>query len=501
MKKNPSIGEEELSCLRGLLASRTGLRVEDQNMDKLRTVVAARIAAAADGDAEAYCRLLEADTAATGDEWNELVSQLTVGESFFFRDGGLFSLLQHRILPELIAARRSSRQLRIWSAGCSTGEEPYSLAMAVDTVMPDRSGWDILVLGTDVNRRAIEQARAGSYGAYSLRGLKDDLRARYFRQHGRHWVVEDGIRGMVRFDYGNLVADSFPVYSTQLHDMDLIVCRNVFIYFGREAISLVVPKLASTLRVGGYLITGHGELIGQNPGILRTRLFPESVVYQRAAESGETAIRHVPKPPVPIPQLFPPPGEAPEVKPAAPARAQPAAQPPGGPPQALLSQAENLFQAGAYAAAVGKAEEVEKRHPRHFGALYLMAQAHANLGRYDDAQRYARKAIEADRLAFAPFYLLAHVAELQGDIDEAKKLLNKVIYLEPSFVAAYLDLGALHEREGNDAKALTAHRTALALVRKLPPDATLKPYVELTAGEVRAYLEKRVGEHGRPGTK
>ena len=296
--------QDALARIRVLLAHRTGLKLDEKDMDTLRDVVAARLAATGVAEA-AYCQLLEADSGASGDEWKELVGRLTVGESYFFRDAGQFELLRHWILPELIEARKTSRTLRLWSAGCSTGEEPYSLAILLDMLLPDPAGWDVSIIGTDVNRHAIHSARQGVFSAYALRSLNDDLiKARYFIQRDRHWILDEAIRARVRFEYGNLVADSFPVYSTQLHDMDLILCRNVFIYFDHEAIALVLPKLVNTLRLGGYLLTGHGELIGQNPGLLHTRLYPESVVYQRVAGGGETRIPHIPHPPVPMPQVI-----------------------------------------------------------------------------------------------------------------------------------------------------------------------------------------------------
>jgi chemotaxis protein methyltransferase CheR len=485
-----AIPQDTLSRLRNLLASRTGLKHGEQDMTTLRDVVTARMASTGIADAAEYCQLLDTDEAASGDEWKELVGLLTIGESYFFRDAGQFELLRHLILPELIAARKPTRTLRLWSAGCSTGEEPYSLAILLDMLLPDVSEWDVSIIGTDVNRRAIQSARDGAFSEYSLRAMNDDLiKTRYFTHHNRRWLLSDSIRERVHFEYGNLVADSFPVYSTQLHDMDLIVCRNVFIYFDREAIGVVLPKLTNTLRVGGYLVTGHGELIGQNMGWLRARLYPESVVYQRVAPGEETRIPHIPRPPVPMPQLFPAPAPIPKPAPQPPA--------PVAPGQALHAQAEELFQAGAYAAAIEKARAAAALTPARFDTHYLMAQAYANLGDYDAARQCAQTAIGADRFAFGPYYLLAHVAELQGRAEEAKDFLNKVIYLEPSFTPAYLDIGALHEREGNAAKARRMRAVALDLLAKLPPDTLLAPYVELTAGKLRDYVTKLVGDQGK----
>ena len=144
-------------------------------MDKLRHTIKMRMAQQQLPNPEAYYQLLAVDTAASRQEWEELVLPLTIGESYFFRDSGQFSLLRHHILPELIERNRSTRSLRIWSAGCSTGEEPYSLAILVHELLPSHDDWDIVILGTDVNK--------GCHCDCSTRHLQATLPT-----HARSWI-------------------------------------------------------------------------------------------------------------------------------------------------------------------------------------------------------------------------------------------------------------------------------------------------------------------------
>lgn len=222
-------------------------------------------------------------------EWKELLLLLTTGESYFFRDSGQFFLLKNIILPELIAYQKNSWQqqgkmqptLRIWSAGCSTGEEAYSLAILLTEIIPDWQSWRLHILGTDINIESIKKARKGLYSSWSFRTVDEQKKNTYFIPDKNGWQIKDSIRQLVKFEYGNLVKDNFPDFSADIANMDLIVCRNVFVYFEPEAIAQVLKKFYQTLRPGGYLFTAHAELYGQQLDDFVSKVFPQSVIYQR----------------------------------------------------------------------------------------------------------------------------------------------------------------------------------------------------------------------------
>jgi chemotaxis protein methyltransferase CheR len=193
-----------------LIASHTGLQLRKEEANKLRQTIQSRMALQQLISPEAYYQLLSIDTAASRREWEELILPLTIGETYFLRDSGQFSLLRHRILPELIERNQGTRSLRIWSAGCSTGEEPYSLAMLAHELLPSRSDWNIAILGTDVNKHAIAAAQRGIYRQHSLRAIDQGLRKRYFHQHQDGWELDARVRSMVSFGLVNLLKDPFP---------------------------------------------------------------------------------------------------------------------------------------------------------------------------------------------------------------------------------------------------------------------------------------------------
>jgi chemotaxis protein methyltransferase CheR len=480
-----------------LIVTRTGLHIPPRDVGKLQEVIAARMRYLHLSEAREYFKILARDGAQNRQEWEEFTGPLTTGESYFFRDQGQFALLRTRILPEIIERNRRRRSLRIWSAGCSTGEEPYSLAILVAELLPEYNNWDVFLLGTDLNKVAVEKARRGLYSGWSLRGVSQDIKARYFHPCLHGWELDARIRSLAHFRSGNLFQDTFPSKSSGVHDFDLIVCRNVFIYFDRQAVSTVLHKFAQSLNDNGYLLTGHAEVSGLPPRQLRARRFPESLVYQREqrmaalgksrslAQDGVIARASVRGS---QPQSLHDSGSVLQRAELATAKRAPLQQ------HATLQEAEQLVLGGNYQRAIAKLERLLQRDPDNLHALILSAQAQASLGLYEEATRQCRHAMTVDSLAVLPYYLLAHIAEHQGDLETAKALFKKALYLDPAFTPAYLELGALHEREGDTDRARKLRSIALDCLRALPPRALVNAYDAMTVGELQAYVEKLLAE-------
>lgn len=363
------------------------------------------------------------------------------GETYFFRDRGQSDLLRLRLLPELIGRRRDAKSLRLWSAGCASGEEAYSLAMLVDMVLPQRDSWEVLIVGSDIDQAALAKARRGRYGQWSFRTTPPELQRRYFRQAGDEWELDERIRRMVSFRAGDLIGEPFP--DEGLRDMDLILCRNVFIYFDAAAVAAVANKLAATLSEGGYLMTGHTELMGYRVGDLQSRLFVDGVVYRRLAREARPVVA------TPLPAH-------------------------GAPPPAPVPRAARVPQVPPTAAP--KMED-----------LLATARSLADRGDYNHAEQTCRQALTVAPLAPEPYFLLAQLAQLKGEFERAGELLDKTLYLDPDCVAAHLELAALCERTERLPRALALRRAALDIVRALPADAMVEPY-ETTAAEMAQCL-------------
>lgn len=463
-----------------LITAHTGLQFREAETDKLRHTVRARMAEHQLFNPEAYYQLLASDTAASRREWEELVLPLTIGESYFFRDSGQFSLLRQQVIPELIERNSAARSLRIWSAGCSTGEEPYSLAILVHELLPTRSHWNIVIVGTDVNKRALAAAQRGIYRQHSLRTLDPGLRNRYFHQHRGDWELDSRFRSMVSFHQVNLLKDPIPDPTVHLSDIDLILCRNVFIYFDRAAVTRVVSKFTKTLQVGGYLITGHAELHDQKPGELSVKTFPESIIYRREkACSGASQTIPLESRAAHVPSMTPP-----SVRPLEGSSSKPVAFPQ---PQSSASPCAKISCTVPHTAADSpnaQATSVED--------LYSQASGYADVGHYEAAIRSCQLALTRDGLAERPYYLLAQIAEVQGNIAAAKNFLKRILYLAPASVTAHLELGALYAREQDLPRARKMLNIALELLQGLPPETVIEPFADLSAAQLLPEVQRRI---------
>jgi chemotaxis protein methyltransferase CheR len=188
----------------------------------------------------------------------KIIDAITTQETLFFRDDSPFEALRHRVLPDLIDARTrngSPRRLRLWSAACSTGQEPYSLAMLLREMMPALAGWDVTILATDISDAAIRQASRGWYAAHEIgRGMKDPLLPKYFVPKQGGWQIKDEIRAMVAFQRRNLLQPF-----GDLGTFDVVLCRNVAIYFDAARRRDLFLRLADRLSQDGCLFVGSAE--------------------------------------------------------------------------------------------------------------------------------------------------------------------------------------------------------------------------------------------------
>lgn len=191
-----------------------------------------------------------------------LASHLTVRETYFFRENNTFELLEKKILPELIKTRqKNEKRLRIWCAGCSTGEEPYSVAILLIRMIPDFKDWNITILATDINPQTLQKAKEGIYSEWSFRGTPQWVKDDYFnKSNGGHYEIRPSLKDLVHFSYLNLMEDIYPALPNNTNAMDLILCRNVLMYFSPDQAKSVVGRFSQCLIETGFLIVGVVEV-------------------------------------------------------------------------------------------------------------------------------------------------------------------------------------------------------------------------------------------------
>lgn len=494
-----------LQQFRQLVAQRIGLQLREQESDFFRKTLNTRLKTLKLSEANEYFTLLSDKSTQGEAEWRQLSILLTNQESYFFRDQKQFELLRHHILPELIQTNKARKTLRIWSAGCSTGQEPYSLAILVDLLLPFHADWEIFILGTDLSEAALEKAREGVFAPWSFRSMESELQERYFHRHQGQFALNERIRKMVTFRHNNLFQDQFPLRSSDVHEMDLILCRNVFIYFQRDAVAMVLKKFEQTLREDAYLLTGHAELHDAPLGNLLPRIHPGTIIYQKNSHSD--APPRVQMPPAQPPRVQPAPPRPVEVsrQSASPSNSPLPAKNPiytNGTIQAedrrhadakRIQSALAMSRSGNVAAALTELAPLLISESPHFAALCLAAQGHANAGQYDQALRHCRQATAIEPFAPLPFHIQARIAEERGEREETKLLLKKVNYLAPSLPIPYLELAAIYEHEGDKPRAGKMRATALGLLNGLTPEQpvptdALSTDRVMTVAELRAHL-------------
>jgi chemotaxis protein methyltransferase CheR len=187
----------------------------------------------------------------------EIVEAMTTNESFFFRDKLPFDHFRDLVIPQLLAAREGERRIRIWCAAASTGQEPYSLAMCLSEMSNRLAGWQIEILATDISNDVLERARSGIYSHFEVqRGLPIQLLIKYFTQIGDRWQIAPQIRGMVKYQPLNLLHDF-----SRLGVFDLVICRNVLIYFSQDTKADVFHRLSGSTAADGFLMLGAAETV------------------------------------------------------------------------------------------------------------------------------------------------------------------------------------------------------------------------------------------------
>ena len=268
----------EIEGFRALVARRLGLHFDEAKLDFLADVVQRRMEATG-------CRLFASyrkrvtSLADERDEMRALAEHLTVNETYFFRYAEHFRAFAEVVVPERIRARGHDRRLRILSAGCSSGEEAYSLAILIRDRFPQLASWDVKIHGIDVNASMVGKAARARYSAWSLRGTSADMQMRYFHRDGGGFDLDSAVKAAVTFEERNLVEDD-PLFWQQ-DAFDAVFCRNVTMYFSSEITRCVIARIARSIAPGGFLFLGHAENLRGVSQEFHLRHTHETFYYQR----------------------------------------------------------------------------------------------------------------------------------------------------------------------------------------------------------------------------
>lgn len=269
--------DEEFRLLRELIKDYCGIYFDDDSIYLLESRLSRRLKLHHLDNFRDYYRLLLYDRYKE-EEFSELMDILTINETYFFREEIQLKALNEEILKDLYTAKKDTKKIRIWSAGCSSGEEPYTIAMLVLEQGAYFDGWDIEILGSDINQRVLQSARKGLYRKNSFRNTNEYFAKKYFKENDGIYKISDNIKKLVNFSYLNLL-DPFKVKFVET--MDVILCRNVLIYFHMDARKKVIENFYNRLSDGGYLLLGHAESLMNVSTSFTLKHLKNDMVYQK----------------------------------------------------------------------------------------------------------------------------------------------------------------------------------------------------------------------------
>jgi chemotaxis protein methyltransferase CheR len=459
--------DPHFQTLKDALVARTGHAYYQDKDDLLWERLRRRLSATRRDNLATYLELLQAEDQRSATEWALLEAEVTIGETYFFRYAEQFAALRDHILPTLIASHADSRRLRIWSAGCSTGAEPYSLAIVISELLGERlPDWRVSILGTDLSEPALEKAREARYGSWALRTVTPDQRDRYFeRQDATTWRLRSSYRSLVRFQRHNLVTLLDPDVPLQFSDFDLILCRNVLIYFHPDLGLRVVRALRDRLSDVGWLILGHADANPWHADLMSVQTFDGAVAYRKHAASLDPA--HM----LPMPlsaEAEQPPSPAFAARPAASKRPPAPARPERPQPVPDTAPDATAFD-----------------QVRHL----------ADSGHCTDALQRARAMREAQAPTPSLLYYLGLLETECGSETRAEDALRSALYLDHGFVMAHYQMGLLLSRQGRIAAARRSIGNAARLAAARPASEILPESDGLSAASLHSMARQVLARH------
>lgn len=469
------LSKHEFILFKNYIQKNSGIYFDDNKKDSLRVSLYLRMYQNKLKNYHDYYQMLISPYEGEK-EFRELLSLITVNETHFFRNKPQFEALRKKILPEIIKRKeKADRCISIWSAGCSTGEEPYSIAITLLEILEAPETWRIEILASDISRKALSAAERGIYSVRSLRNADATIIKKYFhREDGGKYKLDEKVKKMVSFTYRNLAKQPYPV-ARVLGGWDIIFCRNVMIYFKIESIKEVINNLYNSLSDNGYLFLGDTEMLYQISDKFEPVELEGAFVYRKRRT--EVAVEPTEKAPG---------AELKEIK-------------------LMKKETEQMKERSVVAAALKERREDGESHcraayedykkenfeqaqlelikaieldPDNVKAHLLLGNIYANQGKYDEAEGEILQTLKRDVFLPEAYYLLGVVFEKKGLIDKAIRELKKAIYLDKDFALAHLNLAHIYSTRKMTKEAVRAYQNAVRSLRHKP----LTKWVGLSGG-------------------
>ena len=490
MRTAPAIGDAKLTRFAELIEQRLGLQYAGSSLAELEAIMTARMRELQCRSVDAYLKQLESD-GSRHEELRELAAKLTIGETYFFRAPEQLSVFSAVAIPRLTGGD-PARPIRILSAGCSTGEEPYTLAMILRELGP-LAPVEVSILAIDINPGALAKARRGNYSAWAMRATPPDCVEKYFRRERAQFVLNESVQAMVRFDERNIACEDYQFW--QPHRFDIIFCRNVIMYLSARVVGEVIARFARALAPDGFLFLSHAEPLRGISQAFHVQHAESAFYYVLRKPSGSptwpaprartvSPRKDVVRPPMP---LVSPKRVTAEPAPPSFAAMNPAEK------GASLSLGAALMKTEQYDEALATLEALAPADRLDPDVLLLTAIIQLERGQLDQAAALCSSLLALDGLNAAAHYLTALCHEHGGHRAAAIDSYRVGVYLDAAFAMPHLRLGLMFRRDGDRQSARRELQSASVLLAQEDPARVLlygggfsrTTLIDLCASELR----------------
>lgn len=490
--------QEEIKKYEGefisLIHRRLGIMVHHQIREMYKAI--------ADACLKFHCQpaayLTELNHCPEDSPWLEhLILRITIGETYFFRDKNQMKMLQETILPGIIKNKRENNNLslRIWSAGCSSGEELYTIIMMLYHLLPDLSKWTLNLIGTDINTKQLQKAISGNYTEWSMRSIADYYKQRYFTYQKNEYLLAPDIKTLANFFYLNLNEDNYPSIFNGTNSQDLIVCRNVLIYFNADSILHIMKKMNASLMPGGYLLLGASDPINQAE-IKNMYSYSHGALLKSRCEESP---KHETKPSFTSNIAAPPKVLPPMLKKKYTPTAHidfKVAKPEKYNLRELQQKATKLMAEFHWKEVL----ELINHHEQCAGQitnelLNIQALAYANLGQLKQALQSCTQSLAlnpTDKFSYITYSLI--LTEL-NKLVESETALRNALFLDHQFVIGHFQLGLLLLRKKLIAQGLKCLRNALTIASKEDERKLVPGCQDMSYGHFTEILKHEIAVH------
>lgn len=434
-------------------------------------------------------------TALTPQQIEILAKHLTIGETYFFRDKQLFSMLREEIFPEIIRRRQHrGKKIRVWSTACATGEEPYSIAILLNEMVPKHEGWNIEIIASDINPAFLKKAKEARYKAWSFRSMNKEVVEKNFHPgaHGEFTLIP-AIASLVQFYNINLIGDAYGSLNPFFSGFDLILCNNVLIYFSKEQVSATITRLVSSLADEGWFSVSAVEV----PFVSEPRLLNISSHHITVFKKTEKK----PPPPQPAPLKGKSSVEKKHEAPLAkshplPEQAAPLKKSEKSDPKEFYESCQSLYRQGLYTEVALQLSSVLKPclkqthlFKNHLKELRLLIHALANQGKLKEALEWCQMALKVDKLDPEIHYLHATLLQEMKEDEKAMLALRSALYLNQDMIAAHFSIGLMLLKKKEVGAGRRQLQNAKRLLQKMNGDAFVPGMENLSAKELIATID------------